>query len=525
VTRFYFQSSQPAAVAPAYSAQWNSTAEAARLRLVDAKVDSTNVGTLAWCLTSSAAQQFVLWRQYVSDPVEAQTIGGSIKGQLACLVNNNANGCTVAVRIRVVSNDGLAERGVLLEIAASGAVTTPPRFTDSGSEFENRKFKNAAEETLLALTDVEAEGGDRIVVEIGFREVTDDAFRLARVLLGDAAAIDLPEDESSRYSAKQSTPSGWIEFNPGFSGASLLEISGPSTFETGSIPLPEFVASGGLGAAEYEWSASGGTFNVDSGVDTVEWTPPEGAFGTYVITVTDGEQTASVEITVVGEASLVPSYPVDFEVRRKVLPSQSEKLTRESVTKSQHFLYFNLNFNARKPAEYDAVQALWDLLYPNPEQGFLWDMPHLNASGVFLFDSEIRLVRSFHQRNDFAFSIRRHNPLTIIVPGSNVLPRAPDYTTEVQPTKQVLVSDSPANSRAAEAVSETKLPLNLVFRNLYLSHVQTLIHFWAYHFPKRQIVYTDPWTGSTKNYWIDSDFKGQFKGLNWVECSFAIREV
>jgi hypothetical protein len=221
--------------------------------------------------------------------------------------------------------------------------------------------------------------------------------------------------------------------------------------------------------------------------------------------------------------SIVPSYPVDFEVRRKVLPSQSETMARQTVTKSEPFFYYPLNFNGRKESEYDAFQAIWQARYPGV--GFEWDMPHLNASGVYLFDSEVRLVRSFHRRNDYACALRSRDPLSVVVPDSNVLPRKPDYSSEVAPTKEVSVSDSVAGAREAKALSEQKLPLKLVFRNLYLSHVQTLIHFWAYHYPKRQIEYADPWTGVTAAYWIDSDFKGQFKGLNWVDCSFAVREV
>lgn len=206
-----------------------------------------------------------------------------------------------------------------------------------------------------------------------------------------------------------------------------------------------------------------------------------------------------------------------------MLPTQSEKLSRETVTKSPPFLFYTLNFNGRKRSEYDAVQAKWESLHP--EQGFLWNMPHLNASGLYFFDSDIRLVRSFNERNDFAFSLRSGEPWPIVVPGSNVLPLDPHYGSEASPTKQALVSDSAASARAAKALSAMKLPETLVFRNRYLSHLQTMINFWAYHYPRRQIVYTNPWTGSTKNYWIDSDLKGQFKGINWVDFSFAIREV
>ena len=290
----------------------------------------------------------------------------------------------------------------------------------------------------------------------------------------------------------------------------------------GTGQIATLTGHGGTAIGDYEWSADDGVLSADLGVDVVTWTPPEEP-GVYTITLTDGISTWDATVTVLPSVPLVPSYPVDFEVRRKVLPSQSERLVRETVTKSRPFFFYSLNFNGRRSSEYDGIQALREVL--GPEWPFQWEMPHLNASGLFLFDSEIRLLRSFHERNDFSLSIRSLDALAIVEPASNVLPFNPDYSTEVSPTEHALASDSAASARAARALSEQKVALSLVFRNLYLSHLQTLIHFWAHHYPKRQIQYTDPWTNVTAACLIDSDFKGQFKGLNWVDCSFAIRGV
>jgi len=116
--------------------------------------------------------EYIAVAQYVSEPLTAQTISGTVKGQLRCMESAAAFNGTIAVLIKVVSFDGKTVRGTLLSLSASDATTTPPEFAAS---LTNRKLMDVNENPLLSLTSVDAQDGDRIVVELGIREVDTNA--------------------------------------------------------------------------------------------------------------------------------------------------------------------------------------------------------------------------------------------------------------------------------------------------------------------------------------------------------------
>lgn len=164
-------------------------------------------------------------------PLATQTISGTIKGQCRCSESNLAADMYTAARVYVVTPAG-AIRGVLRELLTNadtaGGLELP---TTVG----NRKlFRNDT------LTPVNVIGGDRIVLELGFRVGVATHTGLYSVANG--APTDLAEGDAIEATVRNS----WIEFsNPllfsnttstisitsgaGSSGAGVVVESGETT--------------------------------------------------------------------------------------------------------------------------------------------------------------------------------------------------------------------------------------------------------------------------------------------------------
>jgi hypothetical protein len=213
--RWYLPSSGAAAVSPAFSAAWHKTTDGDRLACTPIK-GATAMTVKAATADATGGGRFILWRQYVSDPVEAQTISGTVKGQVYCQTNSGISNPTLAVTIYVVSNDGSTVRGTLLGISASQTTGDPPVFWDSGSlvNVENRQLKDSSDNTSLTLTPVVAQASDRLVIELGYRETGTSGSTVARAYFGDANATDAAENETDRNSATAaSVRTPWVEFS------------------------------------------------------------------------------------------------------------------------------------------------------------------------------------------------------------------------------------------------------------------------------------------------------------------------
>lgn len=221
-SRLYLPSSGTADVSPAYSALWSRTADAARLPLVTVKgssvgADATiNSGTsgVDWTNTSSGS----LGRQFVSAPLTAQTISGTVSGQIRTRNSDLAGGCRVAIVVRVLSNDGATERAVLYSNmpAATGLSGASPDWIRSSTSTAatNRAIPAGAPGGTGTLTSYTCIAGDRLVVELGGTRET--AAKPSRLRLGEDAGADLPADTTS------TTGDPWVEFSAtlAFQGAS-----------------------------------------------------------------------------------------------------------------------------------------------------------------------------------------------------------------------------------------------------------------------------------------------------------------
>jgi hypothetical protein len=153
-TRFYFPETEACAVDPTDSAEWEHTAGVCRRAVTVA--DSSTLTTTDY--SPDGADHLVdgdaLFRQYVSDPVAAQTIGAqAVSGQFQTIENNAGNNIAIEVKLFIVSNDGGTIKETLLAITRDG--------TESATALTNRTWSGGT------TSSADVEDGDRIVLEIG----------------------------------------------------------------------------------------------------------------------------------------------------------------------------------------------------------------------------------------------------------------------------------------------------------------------------------------------------------------------
>ena len=199
-TRFYLPNTGEAAVLPAYTSGWNTT-YASRIKLVTSKISSAFVTQDIQPGTGTTG--YYLVRQYISDPLKAQTISGSIRGQIRCRATAGANAASNRLYAKIMSNDGTVQRGNLTNGAAYGASYFLNQLTD----------KSICQET--AMLTVTAQEGDRLVIEIGLYKADAGNMRLGQEY-GDPVASDLPisETDTNQYCPWVEL-SGQIRFNVG----------------------------------------------------------------------------------------------------------------------------------------------------------------------------------------------------------------------------------------------------------------------------------------------------------------------
>lgn len=161
-----------------------------------AKQNTAMVTANPWDWDSSSPYD-ALARQYISDPLTEQTISGYVKGQLRVYQANSGDDFCRAIIVKVVSNDGSTVRGTLLSHFPASLTS------EFATSLTNRYYPPST-----ALTPVDAEDGDRIVVEIGWRDFNATSWIFAYFRFGDDAASDLPENETSTDDYNP-----WIEFS------------------------------------------------------------------------------------------------------------------------------------------------------------------------------------------------------------------------------------------------------------------------------------------------------------------------
>ncbi len=215
-TRIYLPASgySPAPISPAFDAGWEKTSSAGRRR--SATVKGASPMATSTVNADGAVNGDTLFTQYVFGPIAAQTISGTLKGQIRAYESAASLDARAQVLAKVVSGDGGTVRGTLLAMDTAGLAS---EFDAGTGLLENRQFPRGG---AVALTNVAAQAGDWIVVELGCRQHASSLFKSASLRYGEAAGTDLAEDE---ITTADNAP--WLEFSmtiemhePG--GAALL---------------------------------------------------------------------------------------------------------------------------------------------------------------------------------------------------------------------------------------------------------------------------------------------------------------
>jgi hypothetical protein len=220
---------------PSASSPWNA-ASTSRSRIYPFKLGYGVANSTAFVSNGATAPWNEQAFQVISQPLAAQTISGTGKGQLTCFENADIDACA-AVQVRVVSYDGSTVRGTLLSYFPSSLTSEFAR------TIANRHFPP---ETTLSSVDVQE--WDRIVIDYGariFKAYASEAFLLR---LHDGATDDLPEDETE---TEYGSHSAWFEFSQDLEFSDMVAASTVrGEFEYGEDP--SIRAYSARGAFEYD---------------------------------------------------------------------------------------------------------------------------------------------------------------------------------------------------------------------------------------------------------------------------------
>jgi len=183
-TTFYFLVDTSAAVEPAFSG-WQLTTGAVRRKMViTTSVDAITTGAII-SGANSAGTTF-LDRQYVSDPISFQVISGSANMQLMTREYAGTDNVDLLMIKAYVVDSAASARGTLLTLNSYAATA---EFVNDGTH----RNKTALDGDIM--TAVTAQNGDRIVLEIGYRNSTSGTTPQASAKYGNNAA-NLPVNET-----------------------------------------------------------------------------------------------------------------------------------------------------------------------------------------------------------------------------------------------------------------------------------------------------------------------------------------
>ncbi|HJS83611.1 MAG TPA: hypothetical protein VJ742_12330 [Nitrososphaera sp.] len=292
-TRLYLPSAGSTAITPGFDSSWESTTSAGRHH---AALDpsGTPMADRGQSESSSSSSYDVLWKQYISPPLNgAQTISGSINGAIKSRESNADANMRAQMLVKVVSNDGSTVRGTAL--AHNTAALTAEEFVTTGT---NAKFPFLYPTYGEALTSVNAQDGDRILIEVGYRaHNTTTSSRTGTGRFGDNnSTLNTSNNTYDHYLADTSETADynpWIEFSQklnftmtvasyssgGVDGGSSMTIDRPFWTDGGDLLIATVAASWSdqptweIRTDDEEWIQIKGTSESTSAVETrlVTW--------------------------------------------------------------------------------------------------------------------------------------------------------------------------------------------------------------------------------------------------------------
>jgi hypothetical protein len=204
VTRLYLPSTgaSPVTVTPTV---WTKNTGHTQLKIGRAKISSA-MSTLSNARGVSTNPMTVINVSYVSDPLSAQTLGGTLKGQIRAAASNALLTGNLSIAARVVKNDGT-------DYASPKHIFSTPVHSSNATykyttTIRNWGFMTAADAFSLTVPAVTVVEGDRLVVEIGYYSADTSTTRNGQLSVGDNSATDLTEQGS-----ETTANNPWVEFS------------------------------------------------------------------------------------------------------------------------------------------------------------------------------------------------------------------------------------------------------------------------------------------------------------------------
>ena len=200
-TRFYFpaEGSGVPNISPAFDAGWEQTGQATRLKLLykQGLSDLSTIGANGTRTVPITTTQDILCNQFVSDPIPTQRIDTDclVSMVIKCLESATTANVSLALVVKVVSQDGATVRGILYSNFnidtefATGSAATRIR-------------------SQVAVSLVTTQPGDRLVVEVGGHAASPTAATTYTMTQGDNNAADY-----ALTTALTTTLNPWIEFS------------------------------------------------------------------------------------------------------------------------------------------------------------------------------------------------------------------------------------------------------------------------------------------------------------------------
>jgi hypothetical protein len=214
-TRVYTNSSGTVGVTPS---TWNFANQINPVTVPGTLTQNTGSAMLTkveLCLTSATARAM---GRTILGPLAAQTISGTVKGQMRGAEQAGTTNATLAMAVKLVQPSG-ADRAVLLAQTASDSATTGIEL--AVTTLTNARFFNVTEVTPIPFTTQTAIAGDFLVIEWGFRSNTITAQNVT-LSYGNDSATDLTDADTTVTAANNP----WWEF------------SGTITLDAGATPAP-----------------------------------------------------------------------------------------------------------------------------------------------------------------------------------------------------------------------------------------------------------------------------------------------
>jgi len=204
-TRFYPNAEQEPADSFSFDGAWDESAFTIRRRMYPYR-NSFEIAQVVGFDAVTTNDLDVLLAQFVSPPLQAQTITGTFAGAFMVRESNAAANMRSQVVVRVIAPDGTV-RGTL--ISASAAALSN-EWIASTTSYRCARFPVGSSGT--SVSSVSASAGDRIVVEVGCRAINTSGTTFTGTLRygGGITNTDLPSNDTQTTGT---TDNPWMEFS------------------------------------------------------------------------------------------------------------------------------------------------------------------------------------------------------------------------------------------------------------------------------------------------------------------------